>query len=139
MLLCSGLLLAGCQNSQKNSKAQTVRQEQAPVTATIQPPPQQISVSPPPAPPETKTNKLGLCQSELASLKQIKPKAYAAKKAHFDRLLSNASVYSAVRSDVNLQTKDTLDALYKYKTNQLCADIEREVLQGLLQRGESVK
>lgn len=133
-LLCSGLLLAGCQNTAKKGS-----QDKPQVTATIEAPPQQISVSPPPAPAEPKSNKIGLCQSELASLKQINPRAYAVKQAYFNRLLNNASVYSAVRGDVNAATKDTLDALYKYKTNQLCADIEREVLQGLIQRGESVK
>lgn len=101
--------------------------------------PQQISVSPPPEPaaPETKTSKIGLCQSELASLKQVNPKAYAIKQANFNRLVNNASVYSAVRGDVSSTTKDTLDALYKYKTNQLCAEIERDVLQGLIQRGKA--
>lgn len=136
VLLCSGLLLAGCQKS-----AQTASQDDSQAT-TVQPPPQEISVSPPPPQPavaENKSNKIGLCQSELASLKQVNPKAYAIKQANFNRLVSNASVYSAVRGDVNSATKDTLDALYKYKTNQLCAEIERDVLQGLIQRGESVK
>jgi hypothetical protein len=135
VILCSGLLLAGCQKT-----AQTRWQESPPAT-TVQAPPQQISVSPPPQPAveETKTSKIGLCQSELASLKQVNPKAYAAKQANFNRLVNNASVYGAVRGDVNATTKDTLDALYKYKTNQLCAEIERDVLQGLIQRGESVK
>ncbi|MGL5384362.1 MAG: hypothetical protein ACRDCA_00565 [Serratia sp. (in: enterobacteria)] len=134
VVLCSGLLLAGCQKT-----AQTSSQDSQ--TSTVQAPPQQISVSPPPPPAveETKTSKIGLCQSELASLKQVNPKAYAVKQANFNRLVNNASVYSAVRGDVNSTTKDTLDALYKYKTNQLCAEIEREVLQGLIQRGESVK
>ncbi|WP_260514240.1 hypothetical protein [Serratia fonticola] len=135
VILCSGLLLAGCQKT-----SQTRWQEHPPAT-TVQAPPQQISVSPPPEPaaPETKTSKIGLCQSELASLKQVNPKAYAVKQANFNRLVNNASVYSAVRGDVNSTTKDTLDALYKYKTNQLCAEIERDVLQGLIQRGEGVK
>ncbi|MFT2791007.1 hypothetical protein ACMV5I_13160 [Serratia sp. T13T92] len=135
VILCSGLLLAGCQKT-----AQTRWQETPPAT-TVQAPPQQISVPPPPEPTaaETKTSKIGLCQSELASLKQVNPKAYAIKQANFNRLVNNASVYSAVRGDVNSTTKDTLDALYKYKTNQLCAEIERDVLQGLIQRGEGVK
>lgn len=135
VILCSGLLLAGCQKT-----SQTRWQEHPPAT-TVQAPPQQISVSPPPEPAaaETKASKIGLCQSELASLKQVNPKAYAIKQANFNRLVNNASVYSAVRGDVSSTTKDTLDALYKYKTNQLCAEIERDVLQGLIQRGEGVK
>lgn len=134
VVLCSGLLLAGCQKTAPTSSQDSQ-------TSTVQAPPQQISVSPPPPPAaeENKTSKIGLCQSELASLKQVNPKAYATKQANFNRLVNNASVYSAVRGDVNSTTKDTLDALYKYKTNQLCAEIEREVLQGLIQRGESVK
>ncbi|VXC89540.1 conserved exported hypothetical protein [Enterobacterales bacterium 8AC] len=135
VLFCSGLLLAGCQNNQAKKM---VPQNQSPST-TVQAPPRQISVSPPPTPSEAKTNKISLCQSELVSLKQVSPRTYAVKKAQFDRLVSNASVYSAVRSDVNAATKDTLDALYKFKTNQLCADIEYDVLQGLIRRGESVK
>lgn len=136
VVLCSGLLLAGCQKS-----AQTSSQNDAQATTTVQAPPQEISMSPPPQPAveENKTSKIGLCQSELASLKQVNPKAYAVKQANFNRLVNNASVYSTVRGDVNAATKDTLDALYKYKTNQLCAEIERDVLQGLIQRGESVK
>lgn len=86
-----------------------------------------------------KTNKVALCQSELASLKKVSPNAYLERKAYFDSLLSSVSVYASVRGDVNAKTKDTLDALYKYKTNQVCAEIERDVLQGLIGRGESLK
>ncbi|WP_337261679.1 MULTISPECIES: hypothetical protein [unclassified Serratia (in: enterobacteria)] len=139
VLLCSGLLLAGCQNNQAKKTMPQNQPQSKPLTTNVQAPPRQISVSPPPAPPEAKTNKISLCQSELVSLKQVSPRTYAVKKAQFDRLVSNASVYSAVRGDVNAATKDTLDALYKFKTNQLCADIEHDVLQALIQRGESVK
>lgn len=131
VMLCSSLLLAGCQNKAKIDPLEKYR------VSTVQTPPQQISVLSPPAP--TKTSKIALCQNELASLKQINPKAYAIKQADFDHLVNNASVYSSIRGDINTSTKDTLDALYKYKTNRLCAAIEREVLQGLIQRGESVK
>lgn len=133
-LICSALLLAGCES--------TTGQKNKPQGTTVQAPPQQISVSPPPPPPapvEPRNSKMDLCQSELASLKQINPRSYAVKQASFNRLVNNASVYSAVRGDVNASTKDTLDALYKFKTNQLCAEIEREVLQSLIRRGETVK
>lgn len=130
VLFCSSLILTGCQNTDKKAP-----QDKSRATAVAAVSPKQVSASPSAA----KMTKIDLCQSELASLRQINPKAYALQKAYFARLLSNASVYSAVRGDVNAATKDTLDALYKYKTNQICAEIEREVLQSLIQRGESVK
>ncbi|CAI1727352.1 Uncharacterised protein [Serratia fonticola] len=133
VLLCSGLLLAGCQNTAKKDG-----QNKSQMAVTVVPPSQQISVTPSPAP-EAKTNKISLCQSELASLKQVNPKVYAVKQSQFSRLVNNASVYGAVRGNINMTTKDTLDALYKYKTNQLCADIEHDVLQSLIQTGEGAK
>ncbi|MNC35090.1 hypothetical protein D3C75_835590 [compost metagenome] len=86
-----------------------------------------------------KGNKIALCQSELVSLKKVSPETYLRKKAYFDDLVSNATVYATVRSDVNGQTKETVDALYKYKINQICVEIARDVLQGLIRRGESLK
>ncbi|WON78282.1 hypothetical protein [Serratia sp. UGAL515B_01] len=136
VLLCSVWVLAGCQTNRPKTSLQNKSQ-----VSTVQAPSKQSNVTPPPAaaPADSKTTKIGLCQSELVSLKQINPKAYAVKQAEFNRLVNNASVYGSIRGDVNAGTKDTLDALYKYKTNELCADIEHEVLQGLIQRGESVK
>ncbi|MFC0225530.1 hypothetical protein [Serratia aquatilis] len=140
VLLCSVWVLTGCQ-SDNNAKTSLQNKSQVSNSSAVQAPPKQISVTPPPAPApaDSKATKIGLCQSELASLKQISPRAYAAKQAEFNRLLNNASVYGSIRGEVNADTKDTLDALYKFKTNQLCADIQFEVLQGLIRRGESVK
>lgn len=133
LLVSSGLLLVGCES--KNAVTSLVTQPAVSAPATVETPPEPV-----PAPqPEVKESRMGLCQSELASLKTISPKAYEARKAYFDNLVKTASVYSAVRGEVNAQTKDTLDALYKYKTNQVCAEIERDVLNGLIRRGESVK
>ncbi|WP_127956901.1 hypothetical protein [Serratia microhaemolytica] len=133
LLLCSGVLLSGCQYAQ-NSSGQTSNSAVPPSAAarsnlTAE---QAASV-------DTKNSKIGICQSELASLKRINPKAYEAKQAYFNELVNNAAIYGAVRADVNEGTKDTLDALYRYKTNQLCSEIEREVLQSLIERGEGVK
>ncbi|AST78850.1 TPA: hypothetical protein JD342_18395 [Citrobacter freundii] len=64
---------------------------------------------------------------------------YAKKKAAFDQLLDSASVYTSVREDIGSQTRDTMDALYKYKTQKLCSDIEQTVRQSLINRGESFK
>ncbi|OKP23822.1 hypothetical protein BSQ40_24300 [Serratia fonticola] len=133
VLLCMGSVLAGCQSQDKHIVPASVPVKVPP--AVTVPAPVQVS-SPAPT---SSSSKMMLCQRELASLRQANPKAYAARKAHFDRLVSKASVYGGVRSEVNIVTKDTLDALYTYKTNQLCVDIERDVMQGLVRQGESVK
>ncbi|WP_025123179.1 MULTISPECIES: hypothetical protein [unclassified Serratia (in: enterobacteria)] len=124
LIVSSGLLLVGCAN-------------ESPVTSLVTPAAEPVVVAAPPPPP--KPTRMSQCQSELASLQTINPRAYAARKASFDSLVKNASVYSAVRGEVNSSTKDTLDALYKYKTNQVCAEIGRDVLNGLIRRVEGVK
>ncbi|WP_193162838.1 hypothetical protein [Enterobacter ludwigii] len=82
---------------------------------------------------------LTLCRNDLNSLKQVNEKAWQVRQKDFSALVAGASVYARVRGDVNGNTRDTLDALYRYKTNQLCARIERDVLDGLVVRGESIK
>lgn len=124
LIVSSGLLLVGCAN-------------ESPVTSLVTPAAEPVVVAAPPPPP--KPTRMSQCQSELASLQTISPRAYAARKASFDSLVKNASVYSAVRGEVNSSTKDTLDALYKYKTNQVCAEIGRDVLNGLIRRVEGAK
>ncbi|HID4132802.1 TPA: hypothetical protein ACXE8V_003166 [Pluralibacter gergoviae] len=137
-------LLTGCQNkfkwseSRPGTAASTLRTPQKLVAATP-PTPASPPAAEPAAPSSAERGRIGLCQSELASLQKINPAVYAAKKASFDNLVRNASVYTSVRGDINAQTKDTLDALYKYKTNQMCGEIQRAVMEGLIRRGESVK
>ncbi|QPT13772.1 hypothetical protein I6G37_01700 [Serratia rubidaea] len=127
VMMAGSLLLTGCQSKKPRSLVSP------PVTVAPVP----VPVVPPP--PEKKESRISLCQSELASLKKVNPKAYALRKAYFDSLVNSVSVYGAVRGNVNTQTKDTLDALYKYKTNQACSMIERDVLDALIRKGESVK
>ncbi|WP_312980176.1 hypothetical protein [Atlantibacter sp.] len=80
-----------------------------------------------------------VCQRELAALSKINPAKYAAQKVVFDNLLKSASVYSTVRNDVNPDTKDIMDTLYKYKTQKICNDIEQAINDSLIARGENVK
>jgi hypothetical protein len=79
------------------------------------------------------------CQRELLALSKVSQSAYSQKKAAFDALLSSASVYTSVRGDIGSQTRETMDALYKYKTQKLCSDIEQSVRQSLISRGENFK
>lgn len=79
------------------------------------------------------------CQRDLDSLRQVNAKAWTSRKTDFEALVSGVSVYANVRGNVSGKTRDTLDALYRYKTNQICAQIERDVLEGLISRGESIR
>lgn len=79
------------------------------------------------------------CQRDLDSLRKVNDKAWTSRKADFDALVSGVSVYASVRGSVSSKTRDTLDALYRYKTNQICTQIERDVLEGLISRGESIR
>lgn len=124
LIVSNALLLAGCAN-------------ESPVTSIVTPVAEPVVVAAPPPPPEQ--TPMSRCQSELASLQTISPRVFAARKASFDSLVQNASVYTAVRGEVNPSTKDTLDALYKYKTNQICTEIGQDVLNGLIRNMESVK
>ena len=79
------------------------------------------------------------CQQELLALSKVNQTAYAQRKASSDNLLASASVYTNIRGDISEDTRTTMDALYKYKTQKLCSDIEQSVRQSLINRGENVK
>lgn len=78
------------------------------------------------------------CRSGLSSLSLISRSSWIKRRAQFDALLRNASVYARVRGDVDTQTRDTLDPLYQYRTRQLCLRIQQDVTEGLMRRAESL-
>ncbi|ENA5974129.1 hypothetical protein ABGM23_004805 [Escherichia albertii] len=72
--------------------------------------------------------KMERCRRELETLKKIDSAVYNKRKAEFDRLVSGASLYNVVRSDIDNNTQNTVDALYRFRSDKLCADITNEVL-----------
>ncbi len=88
---------------------------------------------------QKETERMALCQKELEALKTINPEQHNALRQEFDRLMSGAASYANVRTRVNSETQDTVDALYRYKINRLCADITQTTLTGLAERGERMK
>ncbi|PVZ80265.1 hypothetical protein C9426_33055 [Serratia sp. S1B] len=129
ILLCSGLLLAGCQSPAKKNQVNN--------TTVVQPVDKPSSRVSSPSVDENKITQISTCQNELNSLKMLNQKAYIAKQAEFSRLVNNASLYKSVRGDINPSTKATIDALFTFRTTRLCADISREVMLSLIQRGEA--
>lgn len=138
LVVAGVLLISGCQSGELQEPDHVVQKvAPAPSQAVSLPAPQATPSAA--EEPSAGEGSATVCQRELAALAKISSSAYAAKKAAFETLLRNASTYSAVRGDINAQTRDTLDALYKYKTQKLCNDIEQAIQQGLISRGESVR
>lgn len=79
------------------------------------------------------------CQDLLGVLHNINVKDFQQYKQAFDSLMSGASQYAGVRTKVNGNTQETVDALYRYKANYLCAGVNQAVLTSLAERGELVK
>ncbi|MEE7414959.1 hypothetical protein [Escherichia marmotae] len=75
--------------------------------------------------------KMERCRRELEALKRIDPTVYSKRKAEFDKLISGASLYNGVRSEVGNYTQSAVDALYRFRSDKLCADIASDVLLGL--------
>ncbi|MGS7936415.1 hypothetical protein ACQ93J_26030, partial [Escherichia coli] len=65
------------------------------------------------------------------ALKRIDSAVYNKRKAEFDKLVSGASLYNGVRSEVGNYTQSAVDALYRFRSDKLCADIASDVLLGL--------
>lgn len=75
--------------------------------------------------------KMERCRRELEALKRIDSAVYNKRKAEFDKLVSGASLYNGVRSDVGNYTQSAVDALYRFRSDKLCADIASDVLKEL--------
>lgn len=77
------------------------------------------------------------CHGELQALQKVDGKRYSERKMEFDRLMSGAALYAGIRGAVQSRTQDAVDALYRYKTDKLCADIGQDVLNGLARTGNA--
>ncbi|WP_148875694.1 hypothetical protein [Serratia marcescens] len=127
-LLCLlALSAAACQNP-KSGKPAVNTQNQA-----VQAPSEEALRK------QREAEQLRQCQEQLVALRTIDEKRYQRYKQAFDSLMSGASQYANLRARVNGDTQETVDALYRYKVNYLCAGVNQAVLTGLADRGEQVK
>lgn len=136
LLMGSPWMIAGCQKSEH--KAPVAVAAESPALSESVPLPEPNLVTPERTVESDNVTEgtASLCQKELVALSKVNKNLYARKKAEFDRLLSSASVYTSVRDEIAGQTRDTMDALYKYKTQKFCSDIEQSVRETLFKRGE---
>lgn len=75
--------------------------------------------------------KIERCRRELDALKKVDVNIYNKRKSEFDKLMSDAVIYNGVRVDVKEYTQGTVDALYRFRVNKLCADISSDILNKL--------
>ena len=76
------------------------------------------------------------CQRELDAMRGMDNEKYQKFKRELDTLMGGAAQYAGVRQRVNTGTQETVDALYRYRTSRLCADISSAMMTGLAERGE---
>ncbi|CAI1096462.1 hypothetical protein [Serratia proteamaculans] len=122
-LLIATLVLNGCEQRRRSS--QTAKN--APETAV------ELSQA------QQEAERLQQCQKELDALHGIDAIGYRKYKQEFERLMSGAAQYAVLRTQVKRDTQETVDALYRYKVNRLCADVNQAVMTGLADRGERLK
>lgn len=125
VLVLGALLLGGC------STADTPRS--VPKETVVK------AAKPVPPPPEAvpATGVEG-CDRELKALKKLDAQRYARRRAQFTRLMSGASLYAGIRTDVAGGTREAVDAMYRYRTGKLCSEISLDVLDALARQGDSV-
>lgn len=78
------------------------------------------------------------CDRELKALRKLDARRYALRQAQFTRLMSGASVYAGIRTDVVAGTRESMDAMYRFRTGKLCSEISRDVLDALTRQGDSI-
>jgi len=81
--------------------------------------------------------RLSECYKELETLKILNSEKYEYYYKTFENVMSGAAQYGSVRSNVNEQTQYTVDALYRYKVNLLCSEINQTTLNSFAERGEA--
>lgn len=134
-MLATTLLLSACESiSTSGDDEETVNVSQQDKDES------QSAQAPEPAgEPERVSLQMTLCQKELEALQKVSPRQHQAYQREFSRLMHSTVQYAGVRTQVNSNTQETVDALYHYKAKRLCANISQVLLNGLAEIAESVK
>jgi PBP1b-binding outer membrane lipoprotein LpoB len=122
------VLVAGCSSKPAVKKNVVVSQQ----------PDQSVAAKTLPAP-ESKPQEqdpVNYCRQALNALKQIDQNKAARYAQSFNNLVNAASKYNAVRMNISGSTRKTVDSLYQFKTAKLCADIDKELMDSLVNGGE---
>ncbi|HHT0195093.1 TPA: permease [Klebsiella oxytoca] len=124
------ILLVGCQSTQSRQSARLMKPLPDATLNQQQTEQQRIA---------EEQARIETCRKALESLKEVNPKQAAKLGNEFTALLNAASQYNSVRSKVAEPTKQGIDSMYQFKSIKLCADIEKELIDSLVKRGENVQ
>ncbi|MBE8890789.1 MULTISPECIES: hypothetical protein [Klebsiella] len=85
------------------------------------------------APPTNQEGEVDMvqCEKELNALGTVNQLRYTELKTRFERVMNGASSYTTVRNSVNPETRNAIDALYKFQAVKLCSEIRGEMLNSL--------
>nr|WP_227540158.1 MULTISPECIES: hypothetical protein [unclassified Raoultella] len=89
-------------------------------------------------PVELEQERIDSCREALESLKEVNPKQGELLGNNFTALIGAASQYNSVRGKVAEPTRQGIDSMYQFKSIKLCADIEKELIDSLVKRGENI-
>ncbi|EDP9872194.1 hypothetical protein B1P99_004291 [Salmonella enterica subsp. enterica serovar Gaminara] len=123
-------LLTGCSAGGERVKGKKTEGAPAVTTAAVKPPAPTRPLTPAAVPAE-QTSAMDSCSRELNVLKRLDNRQYTRRRGQFDRLMAGASVYTSVRAEVVGGTREAVDAMYRFRTGKLCAEISQDVLEAL--------
>ena len=124
------ILLVGCNSTQSRQSARLMKPLSDTTLSQQQTEQQRVA---------DEQARLDSCRKALESLKEVNPKQADKLGNEFTALLSAATQYNSVRSKVAEPTKQGIDSMYQFKSIKLCADIEKELIDSLVKRGENVQ
>ncbi|WP_225373820.1 hypothetical protein [Klebsiella variicola] len=114
----AALLLVGCSNT---SSRQQVKPITTPLTSQQQ----------------AEQERIESCRKALDSLKEVNPQQATKLSNEFNALVRSASQYNNVRDKVADPTRLGIDSMYQFKSIKLCSDIQKTLIDTLVQRGEN--
>lgn len=138
VLLLLTVVLTACQLPSAGIKNEARSYPATPVIdrQTMNTPAENLQPAPAPAQPaDSETAELERCKAQLESLRRVAPDKYGRFNNAFRYIMSGAASYASVRSKTNLETQETIDALYKYRSKLICAQIDQAMMNSLSLHG----
>lgn len=126
----AALLVAGCSNT---SSRQPVKPIATPLTSQQQAEQERAEQERA----ASEQARIESCRQALDSLKEVNPQQATKLSNDFNALVRAASQYNSVREKVADPTRLGIDSMYQFKSIKLCADIQKTLIDSLVQRGES--
>ena len=121
----AALLLVGCSNT---SSRQQVKPITTPLTSQQQAEQERAA---------SEQERIESCRKALDSLKEVNPQQATKLSNEFNALVRSASQYNNVRDKVADPTRLGIDSMYQFKSIILCSDIQKTLIDTLVQRGEN--